>query len=136
MKKAEMADITLNDLATFSTELGRAGWNVESWEPALDTGADVDPQAEATYSAPVFDMSLAYHAGGRFLTLSVVERDGEVALDLRLQPSVPIRELLMAITAVQDSLQTDTLPELVKSLIVFCTVVLVRTEEGFQRLSL
>ncbi len=135
MKKNEMSIHTLKERNIFIQKLAYAGWEVESWDEVFDTGANVEPEAEARYTGPIFDLHLEFHADHRYLALEMVERKGENTIFLRLYPRGEIETLLALIIANQDNIGAENYPEVVKSLIPYCEPLLIDTDKGFFRLS-
>ncbi len=135
MKTREMSAQNLEDRRVFLEELSQAGWDVEGWSEALDAGASVDPEAEAEYKGPMFDLRLEYHAKPRQLTLGMVQRDGPAALRLQIRPSDDLAPLLAQIIAMQGSLDAENYPSLVKSLIPYSAPLLIETDDGLFQLT-
>lgn len=123
------------DLDTFSTLLGAAGWRVQRWDAVAAAGGDADAAADAEYSGPSFELRLEYHAAERYLTFLMVEREGELAVNLRLHPREGLEPILERITTAQDTLTADSYKDLVKSLIPLCDPLLIDTDDGLYRLS-
>jgi hypothetical protein len=136
MKKSEMPARCVEDRRIFLQDLARAGWNAQGWDEVLAAGADVDPEAEATYAGPVFDLLLEYHAEHAYLVLGMVQRQGALVVRLRLHPRDDIGPLLARIVASQDTIDAENHTEFVKSLIPLCEPLLIETDEGLYRLSL
>jgi len=135
MKLSDMSPELQAGRRVFIDSLSAAGWDVESWDAVLDAGQDVEPEAEASYSGAVFDLSLSYNAGGTYLGFELDERGGELFLSFRLHPATDLTELLARITAAQDALNTENMAEIVKTLIPLCNPLLIDTDEGLQKLS-
>jgi hypothetical protein len=133
MKKSKMSARSLEDRRMLRQYLALAGWDVESWDQALETGADVEPEAEGEYAGPVFNLRLEYHAEHNYLLLEMVQRDGELFLRLRLYNDLAL--ILARIIAAQDTIDKENYTDLIKSLILLCDPLLVETDEGLYRLS-
>lgn len=135
MNKNEMPAFRLEERRIFLQRLAFAGWDVEGWDKVFDSGGDVNPEAEARYAGPVFDLRLEYHADRGNLLLEMVERRGDSVLRLHLYPFADVASLLISIIAAQNVLNGENYHELVKSLIAVCDPVLIDTDEGLYRLS-
>jgi len=134
MKKSEMSSRSLEERRIFLQHLELRGWEVNSWDEMLDIGANVDPEAEAIYVGPIFELHLEYHAEAHYLGLEMVQQQGERILFLRLYPRGDMESLLVKITSAQDMLDSENYPELIKSLIPLCDPLLIETDQGFHRL--
>ncbi len=135
MIKSEMSLQAQEDRQVFVQLLSDAGWRVQDWAEALDAGADVEPEAEAQYGGPVFDLLVEYHARDRILMLEIVQRYGPVVLSLQLHPKGDLAPLLARIIEAQEKLNEETYTDFVKSLIPLCSLVLIETDEGTYRLT-
>jgi hypothetical protein len=135
MRKSEMSAGSLEDRRIFLQHLAASSWDVEAWDEAHDTGANVEPEAEARYAGPFFDLRLEYHAQHRYLLLELAQPEGVLALSLRLHPSGDVSPLLARITGAQDTIDAENYTEFVKSLLPLCEPLLIETDEGLYRLS-
>lgn len=136
MKIAEMTSKAQADRLLFMDRLSAAGWEVESWDAVLEQGDDVEPEAEAEYAGPEFDLRLEFHASGPYLAFELDQREGDLFLNLRLYPAVELGEILARIVDAQDTLNGHNMADVVKTLIPLCDPLLIDTEEGLQQLSL
>jgi hypothetical protein len=136
MRKSELSAQAIASRDVFIRALEARGWRVESWNELFDAGADIDPEAEATYSGPRFDLHLEFHASSPWLLLVLVARAGDVVLRLRVHPGPTVTSVLKEITDAQDELTADNMSELVKALIPLSEPLLIETDDGLQRLSL
>lgn len=134
MKKADLAETHRIDLATFVQRLAAAGWEVERWDELMDAGADVSPQAAATYSGGVFDFRLEYHASGRFVRWEMEEPDGDLMLALQMYPALGLAPLLERVIAIQNIIDADNMTDVVKSLVPLCDPLLIDTDDGLRRI--
>jgi hypothetical protein len=135
VNKDDMSARSLEDRQHFLQRLERAGWSVNGWNELFDTGSDVDPEAEATYAGPVFDLYLASHAHPGYLAFDLEQRDGPDVVRLRLYPRERISQLIDRITAAQDTLDAENYADLIKSLIALSDPLLIETEDGLHQLS-
>jgi len=123
------------DRRTFGQDLAQAGWDVEGWDAARSVGARVDLDAEAEYAGAFVSLRLELPVRHRYVTLQVSKPDGELMLCLRFRPRSDLAPILAQIVSMQDTLDADTHPILVKSLIPLCDPLLIETDEGVFRLS-
>src|SRR5262245_18552005 len=135
MIKSEMSLQAQQDRQVILQLLSEAGWRVEDWAKALDAGADVEPEAEAQYPGPVFDLLVESHAKDRILMLEIAQRDGPVVLSLQLHPKGDLEPLLARIIEAQEKLNEENYSDFVKSLLHLCSLVLIDTDEGTYRLT-
>lgn len=118
----------------FMDVLREAGWRLESLDVLLETDVDVEPEARADRPVGAFDAALTFHADEQRLGLELVERDGDMALVLRIYPKQQDL-VLQAIVNVQDTLDTSNYSALVKSLLSLSELILLETETELLRLS-
>ena len=119
----------------FQEHLEQAGWTVESWDAVRETGASVDLDAEAQYVGPTMAFRLELLAEQHYVAFAIYELDGELVLPLRLYSEAKLASVLAQIIALQDTLNQDNLPQLVKQLIAVCDKVQTETNEGVFTLS-
>ncbi len=115
--------------------LSRAGWNVESWAAPRDAGVRVDLSAEAEYGGPSLVLRLELPFEQRYLVFQMSRLDGELVSRLHLYPSGDLIPVLRQIIAVQDTLDEENHPQLVKSLISLSDPLLIETDSGLYRLT-
>jgi hypothetical protein len=135
MKKNDMSARSLEDRRYFLQRLGSAGWNANGWSEAFESDSDVDPEAEATYVGPVFELHLASHADPGYLSFDLIERDGPDVVRLRLYPRESANQLIDRITDAQDTLDTENYPGFIKSLLLLSDPLLIETDDGLHRLT-
>jgi len=135
MKRNDLSADQQAELATFVARLSAAGWEMEAWDALLDAGADVSPEAAATYSGPVFDLRLEYHANDRFVRFETEERDGDLALVLHMHPALGLAALLERVVAIQDTLDPGNMGDVVKSFVPLSDPLLIDTDDGLQRVT-
>lgn len=135
MKKIDMSQMHRRELQAFLGTLTMAGWEVEDWQEVLDRGADIFPEAEATYRGPFFDQRLEYRAEENCLIFENSRKGGELFLSLHLYPKYALEPVLGKIIQTQNTIDNENFVDLVKSLIDLCDPVLIEMEEGRQRLS-
>ena len=130
-----MPEQRVEERQIFLRQLAQAGWNVESWDAARDTGARVDVDAEAEYVGPALALRLELLAEQPYLAFGIYQLDGELVMRLRLYSKANLASVLAQIIAVQDTLNSDNHPQLVKLLIGVCDKVQIETDEGIFNLS-
>jgi hypothetical protein len=115
--------------------LRTAGWDVESWDSARVAGASLDIDFEAEYAGPFVILRLELLSQLGYLLLQIAEPSGGPLLRLRLFPADDIEPAIERIISMQDTVDEDNHPTLVKSLIPLCKLVQIETEDGIYRLS-
>jgi hypothetical protein len=135
MMRHESHAVRVEDRRIFSQCLSHAGWDVETWSAAREAGVRVDLVAEAEYSGPQRFLRLELPVESRCLTFQVSQLDGELVFRLRLHPKGDLGPVLALIIAVQDTLDADNHPGLVKSLIPLCDPLQIDTDQGLFSLS-
>jgi hypothetical protein len=135
-----MTDTTMrrpnaDDRKIFWQQLSQAGWDVEGWDVARNAGVSVDLAAEAEYAGPSFALRLELLAEHDYLMFQISEPDGESLFHLRVYPASDLAPILARIIDVQDTLDNENYPSLVKSLIPFSDPLQIETDEGIFNLS-
>jgi N-acetylglutamate synthase-like GNAT family acetyltransferase len=130
-----MLEQRVEERRIFLQQLAQAGWDVESWDAARDTGATVDLDAEAEYVGPTLALRLELLAEQHYVAFGICQLDGELVLRLRLYSKANLASVLAQIIAVQDTLNSDNHSQLVKLLIAQCDQLQIETDEGIFNLS-
>jgi hypothetical protein len=130
-----MPEQRVEERRIFLQQLMQAGWDVEGWDAARHAGVSVDLAAEAEYVGPLLVLRLELPAGDRHLVFLVSQLDGEPVLHLRLYPRGDLASVLAQIIAMQDTLDADNHPSLVKLLIPLCDLLQIETDKGIFSLS-
>lgn len=136
MKSGDKPSKSLQDRLGFLSDLASAGWDTESWDEIPDLDLDIDPEAEASYAGPVFNLRISYVVRQGYLGFEIADGQGELLLRLQLHPKDDVAPLISRITAAQDSIDAENYSELVKDLIPLCDPLLIDTDEGLYKLSL
>jgi len=135
MKGSDIVESRAEARQVFLQHLAQAGWNVEGWDAVRDTGARVDLDAEAEYVGPTLALRLELLAEQPYVAFGTYQLDGELVMRLRLYSKANLASVLAQIIAVQDTLNADNHPQLVKSLIALCDQLQIETEDGIFNLS-
>ena len=140
MKKSEMSPEVLEARETFLRVLKDASWSTMDRNLLLDRGMSVEPEAEADYQGPAFDMTCGFVAKEQRLRLELVDRDTRVVYAHQLHPrggllTGSVQAVLDVVVAAQDTLDVERYPRLTKALIPLCDPLLVQTDEGLMQLT-
>lgn len=135
MKGSEVAERRAEARQVFLQQLTQAGWNVESWDAVRDAGVRIDLAAEAEYLGAFLAFRLELLAEQPIVLFGVYQLDGELVFRLRFYSQANFPSVLGQIIAVQNTLNSDNYPQLVKSLIPLCDQLQIETDEGIFNLS-
>jgi hypothetical protein len=124
VKQAEMTAEQLGQRQLFVTNLSSAGWNPGGWEALWEAGATLTPEAQAEYQTSSFKLRLGYHAEAGYVRLECDEIEGDTQLTFRFYPKANLDTVLETVVANQESLSAENFPELVKTMIPRCSLVL------------
>lgn len=138
MMKSEMSEDQLADRAAFVAEARAAGWDLGGWEQLFESGADLEPEAQAEFRGTRAFLRVGYHARDDYVLLECTapaENGGGEALAgarIRFYPVNDLGAIVGRIIAAGDSLTLETLPELVRRIRPLCNYVLMELEEGIK----
>lgn len=147
MLKSEMSEDQLADRAAFVEKVSAAGWDLCGWEQLFESGADLEPEAQAEFHSPRAFLRVSYHASGDYVLLECAapaeggeesgrDSGGEGATlagaRIRFYPINDLGAIAGRIVAAQETLSLATLPKLVKRIKPLCNYVLMETEDGIK----
>ncbi len=130
MKRDELTAQQASARQTFVTTLDNLGWSPSPWEALFQQGTNVEPEAQADWKNPTFDIRLGYFVGEGWLRWELMERDGDLALTLRLWPRDDLEPALVALTAATEMLDRQNYAAVLKGLLPFFHRVQLETEDG------